>query len=178
VCPVTPEDSEGALWDAVGRGDVTASAELFRRHGAVAYAVARAVTGDSERAAQAVVTAFVELRRHAADTGPPRSLRVEVLDASRRSAGRLSVASPGARRGRRRWPRGAYRAMSPDVRDVLALATAGGCGCTEIAAIMRADRESVCRDLRVGLRHAAALLDARSRRVVREPSTTSLGGHR
>lgn len=174
VDPVTTVSSEASLRDAIGAGDVAALAELFHRHGAVAYAVARAMTGSSERAEQAVLTAFVDLRRRSADPGLPRELRIEVLDATRRSAGRVTEENPSG--GRPRQTHDAVSTMSPDVRDVVALAIAGGCGGKEIAAIMGVDRETVRRDLLVGLRHAAALLDLPARSGLPRTNAASLGG--
>lgn len=146
-------DVDAGLWHALGRSEIAASTEIYHRHGAAAYAVARALTGDPEQAEQAVAAAFVELRAHAAVGGPTRPLRVEVLDCSRRCAGRLTAATRLT--GRRQAP-GGYRSMSPEVRDVLALAIAGGCGATEIVAIMGLDRATVNRDLLGGMRIAVA----------------------
>jgi len=154
-------DSEAALWASVGNGDDTALAELFDRHGAAAYAVANTITRDPERATQAVVAAFVQLRTDAAERVTSRPLRVEVLDASRRNAARAGVAAPLARRSRRRRPRDAYRSMPSGAREVLALAVAGRCDCTEIATILEMDRATVGREILVGLRHTAAYFGRR-----------------
>lgn len=155
--PTEPPASEGRLWDAFGHGDPDAVAEMYRRHGDVSYAVAHTITGDRQRAAHAVVEAFVLVRTIAAARRIQRPLRIEVLDASRRRAGGLTVtALPSTHRGR---ASDLYRSIPSDQRDVLALAIAGHCGCLEIAAIMGVDQAQVRRDLRIGLDRAAGLVD-------------------
>lgn len=153
--------SEAILWAGVGNGDDDALAELFDRHGGAAYAVADTITRDPERASQAVVDGFVQLRAAAAARGVAQSLRVEVLDAILRSAARAGVAAPVARRFRRWRPSDAYHSMPSDAREVLSLAVAGRCDCTEIAAITGLDRATAGREMLVGLRHTSAFLGRR-----------------
>jgi DNA-directed RNA polymerase specialized sigma24 family protein len=147
--------SDEALWEGISRRHPDALAEARRRHREVALALARTITRNPDDAEQAVAAAFVRLPAAAGRTGR-RSLRVEVLDATRRWAGSL-VDQPAVDR-----PPVAVDAVScalPNgARDVLALAIVAGCGCAEIAEIVGCDHATVHHHMRVGLRHARALL--------------------
>jgi hypothetical protein len=144
----TPQDlidrGEPVLWTAAGRGEVEALHEIYLRHGDAAYALARRITGDPRRAGDAVVAAFTRLATAVGGTpARPRSLRVEVLDVTRRCAGSRAPA-PGDGAGE----------LSPRVRDVMALATATRSDVAEIGAVMGLSRWRIHRDMLAGLRRA------------------------
>ncbi len=132
----------------------TALAEALRRHREVAFALARTITRNSDDAEHAVAATFVRLPTAARRTDR-RSLRVEVLDATRRWAGSLVDQSVGDQ------PDAVdeVRCALPDnARDVLALAIVARCGCAEIAEIVGCDHATVHHHMQAGLRHARALL--------------------
>ena len=147
--------SDEALWEGIGRRQPDALAEARRRHREVAFALARTITRNPDDAEHAVAATFIGLPTAAGRTDR-RSLRVEVLDATRGLAGSLvdqSVGDP---------PPVAVNevvcALPNGARDVLALAIAARCGCAEIAEIVGCDHAMVHHHMLVGLRHARALL--------------------
>ena len=147
--------SDEALWEWIGRRHPDALAEALRRHREVAFALARTITRNSDDAEHAVAATFVRLPTAAGRTDR-RSLRVEVLDATRRWAGSLVDQSVGDQ------PPDAVDevlcALPNSARDVLALAIVARCGCAEIAEIVGCDHATVHHHMLVGLRHARALL--------------------
>lgn len=145
-----PDDT---LWAGIGRRDLATHSEVYRRDGDAAYAVAKAITRDCGAAQQAVAAAFVRLIT-VARFDERRSVRVELLDATRQCAGEASR----ARDRRRRDVGDVFQATAPSVRDALALAVAAGCGCAEVAQILRVSRDRVEADLVAGLRQARALM--------------------
>ncbi len=155
------DPSDVALMVAIDRNERQALLLAFRRHGAVALAVAGALTRNPARADQAVVAAFVALAVEGRP-GPARPLRVEVLDAVRRSARADQPSEQPDRLG----PAGAgdvFHTVAPEVREVLALGVSGRCDCAEIAAVLGMDHGTVRRHLLMGLREARALLGSPDR---------------
>lgn len=167
--PRQPSPSEAALWREIGHCERPALLELFRRHGEAAFLVCWSITQNAERAKRAVLASFVLLATQAnrrADMD--RALRVEVLDAARRCAGLFAdpppdtqapeAGSPDHEEHHSPGPSVVFGSVPPRVRDVLALAVAGRCGCAEIGQIMGCDAADVHRDLLVGLEQARAAL--------------------
>ncbi len=149
-----PTPADVVLRTALSLGDRAALEVAFERHGAAAFRVAMAITGEADRAADAVATAFVGLCGERPRVA--RSLRVDVLDAARRAAGSTAA-------GRRApsadpvW--GAIADdLTPEQRDVLALAVPGESSCTEIAAMLGTGRDRVHHVLRSALAGVGASL--------------------
>lgn len=151
--------SDVDLQDQVGRCERQALEETYRLYGAAAYSVALMITQSSEQAQHAVVSAFAGLPADAR-RNPTRSLRLTVLDATRRRAGQLASGTAGrAEPSARGRPGEVFLALAPDERDVVALALSARCGSADIADVLGIDRATVHRRLRSGLRNATAVLD-------------------
>lgn len=150
--------SDGVLQDQVGRCERPALEETYRLYGAAAYSVAVMITRSSEQAQHAVVSAFAGLPADAR-RDPTRSLRLKVLDATRRQAGQLASGSPDpAEPHAQGRPGEVFLALAPDERDVVALAVSARCCSADIADVLGIDRATVHRRLRSGLRNATAFL--------------------
>jgi RNA polymerase sigma-70 factor, ECF subfamily len=95
-----PQSSDASLVIAVGRQNMAALEELFRRHGGAVLALSRRVTGDSHRAEEISQTVFTELWRAPERFDPERgSLRPWLLSQAHRRSVDL-VRSETARRRR------------------------------------------------------------------------------
>lgn len=157
-----PLTSDAELWVGFCRRDLSAVEEIYRRHGASAFAVAMAIMQDRARAEQAVIAAFARLSAAAARHGLARSLRAEVLAAVRRCASDAAPLASLRTVGSCRGLADVLDRQAPDVRDTLALALGGPCRADEIAEIMDSDRATVGRDILAGLCRARTLLDQSS----------------
>lgn len=128
-------------------------AELYSSYGRSAFGVAHAITLDLRLAEQAVVAAWRQLAASPRKLGRPA--RLEVLTATQRCAGAL-VAQSASCFGGIRLSRPAFGALTPAVREALALALVGSCTPAEIADVMETEADEVKRNLVTGIRAAAA----------------------
>lgn len=148
--------ADARLRAGLARRDRAAVEAVFAAHGAAAFRVAVAITGDADTAARAVVAAFAELAAAHPAPAVARPLRVEVLDATRRAARAMPSVS-AASAADPVW-RALGGALTAEQHDVLALAVTGDSTCTEIASVMDLDRASVHRVLRGALAGAGTAL--------------------
>jgi RNA polymerase sigma-70 factor (ECF subfamily) len=168
----SPEPSDEALVARVALGDGRALGTLYDRHGAVAYSLARAITGDDRAAEDVVARAFADVMREA---GRYRESRSTVL------AWMLAMVRRGAldsRRDRepRDWTMGrddGARATDLDAlpalgRRAIELAYFGGRSVRELAA-----------ELGLAERHALALIRSAmdALRGPGSPATSTLDAH-
>lgn len=150
---------EATSWQRLARPEPGALEEVVDRHVDAAFRVAHTIVHDTDRTADVLLAAFVALPA-VAQSGPTRSVRVELLDTVRRLAASTVVAptTAGVEPTPTCRPADVYRQLPTEVRDVLALAVAGRCDCDEIASIMGIGVATVRRDITIGLRHAATRL--------------------
>lgn len=151
--------TEADLRDAVESFGVVAVSEAYRRHGPAAFNLARAITQDAVQAEQAVVAAFVRLTTDERN-GEVQTLRVELLNLTRRCAGDLAKQRTAPSPLHVVGSGDVFRTLPLEARSMLALAVVARCGDTEIAQIMGSDTSVVRRTLLMALGRARELLDS------------------
>jgi DNA-directed RNA polymerase specialized sigma24 family protein len=145
-----------AVGNGTGRDDQIELSDLYAEDGLAAYRVALAITGHPDQAERALVRAFARLA--AARRNGARSARIELLDATRRSA--ISIvdgAVVDAVEPDEVWGP-IHQVLDAEQREVLALAVAGGTSCIEITQIMGISRGRVHRALRDAMEAASRAL--------------------
>lgn len=144
----TTTDSQ-ELAAAAGRGDHAAFDELHRRHAALAWRLALAITGRPEDAATAVVegtgTTFTALR---AGRAQPSSYGLALATATRNAAldlrrGQDAIAAPVAADDADPFLAGAFGALPERWRSVLWLRDAEGLDAGEVASVVELTPEAV-----------------------------------
>ena len=149
----------GLRWSPIRRGDTETLRTVFAAHGRAAFSVAMAITGERAVAEDAVTSAFMALTVER--TTSRRSMRIEVLDATRLAAvdhADVVRPHPAVDRG---W-QSLYDGLSTDQLNVLALAIPGESSCLEIAQVLGMNRDAVHHTLRDALDVAARAMAAAS----------------
>jgi RNA polymerase sigma factor (sigma-70 family) len=178
------EQSDVQLISRVARGDDDALAELYDRHGRLAYGVALRVTRDSMLAQDAVQEAFVALWRTAPQFDPRRaSVAGWIVLLVRRRAIDLGRRETRSTRALHTWPpelespaaehhaltrlesaraRVALRGLAPEQRAVLQLAYYDGLSQSEIATALEIPIGTVKSRTFAALEHLRTALSAPS----------------
>ena len=175
------------LATALAAGDTGALAELYDRHGALAYAVALRVLGDPGRAEDVVQEVFLKLWTSAASFDPARgSLRAWLLTSVRnraidylrvrgaavREERPLESEVPASGRGSDPWRevslslerqaiREALASLPPEQRQAVELAYWGGYSYREIAELSRVPLSTVKGRMRLALEKLGSYLEGR-----------------
>ncbi len=175
-------DADLILMRRMARGERTALASLYERHGSVALALAARMLGENDAAEEVVQDAFVSLWRHAGDfqagRAAPRTwlltiVRNRCIDELRRrpAAPRIALddAQPAAIEGDP-WPeiwkrhcgsilREALEELPNEQRDVIELGFFGGLSHAQIAERVDAPLGTIKKRMRSGLKRLRGALD-------------------